>query len=136
MVNDIDPGSVHPTMAALNWIYSKEGDEFQPAVQALIEAATPREVKQAAANNMGKVNTHFNLTDLNQQTCTRILNGFNIGVLLKFCAITFYNLYCPGEAMHQRHLPGGTLSTCRCCLEFPWRFSWPTNPCVIEASWA
>jgi len=38
VVNEIDPGSVHPTLAALNWIFFKEGDEFQPAVQSLIEA--------------------------------------------------------------------------------------------------
>ena len=59
MVNDIDPGSVHPTLAALNWIYFNEGDEFQPVVQALIEAATPSQVKHAAANNMGEVNIAF-----------------------------------------------------------------------------
>jgi WD40 repeat protein len=38
VVNEIEPGSVHPTLAALNWIFFKEEDEFQPAVQSLIEA--------------------------------------------------------------------------------------------------
>jgi WD40 repeat protein len=38
VVNQIDPGSVHPTLAALNWIFFKEGDPFQPAVQSLIDA--------------------------------------------------------------------------------------------------
>ncbi|MFL7892219.1 MAG: toll/interleukin-1 receptor domain-containing protein [Anaerolineales bacterium] len=38
VVNEVDPGSVHPTLAALNWIFFNEGDPFQPAVQALIEA--------------------------------------------------------------------------------------------------
>ncbi|MCJ7534901.1 MAG: TIR domain-containing protein, partial [Anaerolineales bacterium] len=38
VVSEIDPGSVHPTLAALNWIFFKEGDQFQPAVQSLIDA--------------------------------------------------------------------------------------------------
>jgi WD40 repeat protein len=38
VANEIDPGAVHPTLAALNWIFFKEGDAFQPAVQLLIEA--------------------------------------------------------------------------------------------------
>jgi len=38
VVNEIDPTSVHPSLAALNWIFFKEGDEFQPAVRSLIDA--------------------------------------------------------------------------------------------------
>jgi len=38
VVNEIDPTSVHPTLAALNWIFFKEDDEFQSAVQSLIDA--------------------------------------------------------------------------------------------------
>ncbi|MCJ7557783.1 MAG: TIR domain-containing protein, partial [Gammaproteobacteria bacterium] len=38
VVSEIDPGSVHPTLAALNWIFFKEGDQFQSAVQSLIDA--------------------------------------------------------------------------------------------------
>jgi hypothetical protein len=38
VVNEVDPGSVHPTLAELNWIFFMDGDEFQPALQALFEA--------------------------------------------------------------------------------------------------
>ena len=38
VTNDVDPSSVHPVLAAINWIFSRTEDEFQPAIQSLITA--------------------------------------------------------------------------------------------------
>jgi WD40 repeat protein len=38
VVSDVDPGFVHPSLAALNWIFFREGDEFHLATRSLIEA--------------------------------------------------------------------------------------------------
>lgn len=37
-VKDVDPSSVHPALAAINWIFSRTKDEFQPAIEDLIAA--------------------------------------------------------------------------------------------------
>jgi len=38
VTNDVDPSSVHPVLAAINWIFSRTQDEFQPAIADLITA--------------------------------------------------------------------------------------------------
>lgn len=38
VINEVDPRQVHPALAALNWIFSRTEDEFQPAIQSLINA--------------------------------------------------------------------------------------------------
>jgi WD40 repeat protein len=38
LIDDVDPKNVHPVLAAINWIFSRTQDEFQPAIQNLIEA--------------------------------------------------------------------------------------------------
>ena len=38
VIDDVDPGKVHPALAAINWIFSRTQDELQPALDSLIEA--------------------------------------------------------------------------------------------------
>jgi len=38
VIDDVDPGKVHPALAAINWIFSRTQDELQPALDRLIEA--------------------------------------------------------------------------------------------------
>ena len=38
VINDVNPSSVHPALAAINWIFSRTNDEFQPAIADLITA--------------------------------------------------------------------------------------------------
>jgi tetratricopeptide (TPR) repeat protein len=38
VINDVEPSSVHPGLAAINWIFSRSKDEFQPAIADLITA--------------------------------------------------------------------------------------------------
>ncbi|MBN2548100.1 MAG: TIR domain-containing protein, partial [Anaerolineales bacterium] len=38
VINEVDPTQVHPALAALNWIFSRTEDEFQPAIQSLVTA--------------------------------------------------------------------------------------------------
>ena len=38
LIDDVNPSSIHPVLAAINWIFSRTKDEFQPAIEKLIEA--------------------------------------------------------------------------------------------------
>lgn len=38
MIDDVNPSKIHPVLAAINWIFSRTKDEFQPAIEKLIEA--------------------------------------------------------------------------------------------------
>jgi WD40 repeat protein len=38
MIDDVNSSSIHPVLAAINWIFSRTKDEFQPAIEQLIEA--------------------------------------------------------------------------------------------------
>ncbi|MBA4419858.1 MAG: hypothetical protein C0391_01795 [Anaerolinea sp.] len=38
VINEVDPSSVHPVLAAINWIFSRTQDEFQAAIRDLVVA--------------------------------------------------------------------------------------------------
>lgn len=38
VINEVEPTKVHPALAAINWIFSRTQDEFQPAIASLITA--------------------------------------------------------------------------------------------------
>jgi WD40 repeat protein len=38
VIDDVNPTSIHPVLAAINWIFSRTKDEFHPAIEKLIEA--------------------------------------------------------------------------------------------------
>ena len=38
VIDNVNPATVHPVLAAINWIFSRTNDEFQPAIESLIQA--------------------------------------------------------------------------------------------------
>lgn len=38
VIDDIEPSRVHPSLAVINWIFSRSKDELQPAIGSLIDA--------------------------------------------------------------------------------------------------